>query len=168
MNLQGKRVLVTGAEGFIGSHLVEHLLRTGARVTALAKYNSFNFWGWLEDIPSLQQIQVLTGDIRDSHFRLSLAENVAILRSSMTCAADSTQWRAWIVALARNSNSAGSKRSVPALLLQRKRTVAVCAVWKGKARTLHLFILKRQSGDAPPILKEAKRGRFAYLRDESS
>jgi nucleoside-diphosphate-sugar epimerase len=153
MNLQGKRVLVTGAEGFIGSHLVEHLLRTGARVTALAKYNSFNFWGWLEDIPSLQQIQVLTGDIRDSHFRLSLAENVAILRSSMTCAADSTQWRAWIVALARNSNSAGSKRSVPALLLQRKRTVAVCAVWK------------RQSEDAPSIyFKEAKRGCSTYFK----
>ena len=51
MNLQNKRVLVTGADGFIGSHLVEHLLRAGAHVTALAQYNSFNFWGWLEDLP---------------------------------------------------------------------------------------------------------------------
>ena len=50
MNLQSKRVLVTGADGFIGSHLVEHLLRAGTHVTALAQYNSFNFWGWLEDI----------------------------------------------------------------------------------------------------------------------
>jgi NAD dependent epimerase/dehydratase len=79
MNLQSKRVLVTGAEGFIGSHLVEHLLRAGAQVTALAQYNSFNFWGWLEDIPSLDRIQVVTGDIRDSHFCLSLAENVDVV-----------------------------------------------------------------------------------------
>ena len=70
MNLQGKRVLVTGADGFIGSHLVEHLSRAGADVTALAQYNSFNFWGWLEEIPSLPQIQVVTGDIPDSHFCL--------------------------------------------------------------------------------------------------
>jgi NAD dependent epimerase/dehydratase len=76
MNLQSKRVLVTGADGFIGSHLVEHLLRAGTHVTALAQYNSFNFWGWLEDISSLDQIQVVTGDIRDSHFCLSLAKNV--------------------------------------------------------------------------------------------
>ena len=79
MNLQSKRVLVTGADGFIGSHLVEHLLRAGAHVTALAQYNSFNFWGWLEDIPLLNQIQVVTGNIRDSHFCLTLAENVDVL-----------------------------------------------------------------------------------------
>jgi len=79
MNLQNKRVLVTGADGFIGSHLVEHLLRAGARVTALVQYNSFNFWGWLEDIPALNQIEVVTGDIRDSHFCLGLAENVEVL-----------------------------------------------------------------------------------------
>src|ERR1700719_4689707 len=79
MNLQSKRVLVTGTDGFIGSHLVEHLVRAGAHVTALAQYNSFNFWGWLEDISSLDQIQVVTGDIRDSHFCLSLAKNVDIV-----------------------------------------------------------------------------------------
>jgi NAD dependent epimerase/dehydratase len=79
MNLQNKRVLVTGADGFIGSHLVEHLQRAGAHVTALVHYNSFNFWGWLEDIASLQEIQVVTGDIRDSHFCLSLVENVDVL-----------------------------------------------------------------------------------------
>src|ERR1700679_420953 len=71
MNLENNRVLVTGADGFIGSNLVEHLLRAGAQVTALAQYNSFNFWGWLEDIPRLNQIQVVTGDIRDGHFCLS-------------------------------------------------------------------------------------------------
>jgi NAD dependent epimerase/dehydratase len=79
MNFQNKRVLVTGADGFIGSHLVEHLLRAGAQVTALAQYNSFNFWGWLEDIPSLNQVQVVNGDIRDSHFCLSLSKNVDVL-----------------------------------------------------------------------------------------
>ena len=79
MNLESKRVLVTGADGFIGSHLVEQLLRAGAHVTALAQYNSFNFWGWLEDIPALNQIQVVTGDIRDGNFCLSLAKNVDIL-----------------------------------------------------------------------------------------
>jgi NAD dependent epimerase/dehydratase len=79
MNLQSRRVLVTGADGFIGSHLVEHLLCTGADVKALVQYNSFNFWGWLEDIPSLKQIQVVTGDIRDSHFCLSLLKNIDVV-----------------------------------------------------------------------------------------
>src|SRR6476660_5853543 len=79
MNLQSKRILVTGADGFIGSHLVEHLLSAGAQVTALAQYNSFNFWGWLEDIPSLNEIQIVTGDIRDSHFCLSLLKEIDVL-----------------------------------------------------------------------------------------
>jgi NAD dependent epimerase/dehydratase len=79
MNLQSKRVLVTGADGFIGSHLVEHLLDAGAQVTALAQYNSFNFWGWLEDIPTLNRIQVITGDIRDSHFCLSLLKDIDVV-----------------------------------------------------------------------------------------
>ncbi|MBV9105232.1 MAG: SDR family NAD(P)-dependent oxidoreductase [Verrucomicrobia bacterium] len=79
MNLESKRVLVTGADGFIGSHLVEHLIRSGARVTALAQYNSFNFWGWLEDLPSLGGIEVVSGDIRDSHFCLSLLKEIDVL-----------------------------------------------------------------------------------------
>src|ERR1700730_16320163 len=79
MSLKNKRILVTGADGFIGSHLVEHLLRAGAHVTALAQYNSFNFWGWLEDVAALNQIQVVTGDVRDSHFCLGLAANVHVV-----------------------------------------------------------------------------------------
>lgn len=66
--IQGRRVVVTGADGFIGSHLVERLVRAGADVTALAQYNSFNFWGWLERLDCLSQVRVETGDVRDPNF----------------------------------------------------------------------------------------------------
>lgn len=68
MTNKNKRILVTGADGFIGSHLVEALAARGHQVTALAQYNSFNNWGWLENINGLDRIQVVTGDIRDPHF----------------------------------------------------------------------------------------------------
>ncbi|ALV21575.1 MULTISPECIES: NAD-dependent 4,6-dehydratase LegB [Carnobacterium] len=60
-------VLVTGADGFIGSHLVEELVKRGEKVRAFAYYNSFNTWGWLDSLPKdvLSQIDVFTGDIRD-------------------------------------------------------------------------------------------------------
>lgn len=62
-----KRVLVTGADGFIGSHLTECLLEKGYDVKAFAYYNSFNTWGWLDTLPKdkLKEIEVFTGDIRD-------------------------------------------------------------------------------------------------------
>lgn len=63
-----KRALVTGADGFIGSHLTELLVREGYQVRALSQYNSFNFWGWLEDIPDRSGVEVVTGDVRDPHF----------------------------------------------------------------------------------------------------
>ena len=69
MRVQGEKVLVTGADGFIGSHLVESLVRRGASVRALVLYNSYNSWGWLEDSPEeiRDAIEVVAGDIRDIH-----------------------------------------------------------------------------------------------------
>lgn len=67
MNLKGKKVLVTGAEGFIGSHLTERLVELGADVTALVQYNSFNNWGWIDtfDKNVKDSIRVETGDVRE-------------------------------------------------------------------------------------------------------
>lgn len=62
-----KKVLVTGADGFIGSHLTELLVEKGYQVKAFAYYNSFNTWGWLDTLPQdkMREIEVFSGDIRD-------------------------------------------------------------------------------------------------------
>jgi NAD dependent epimerase/dehydratase len=62
-----KKILVTGADGFIGSHLVEQLISDGCKVKAFVYYNSFNSWGWLDSLPKdiLSQIEIFAGDIRD-------------------------------------------------------------------------------------------------------
>ena len=67
MDLRNKKVLVTGADGFIGSHLVERLIEEGCKVKAFCYYNSFNSWGWLDTISKdlIDQVEVFTGDIRD-------------------------------------------------------------------------------------------------------
>src|SRR5699024_7162658 len=62
-----EKVLVTGADGFIGSHLTEELVRQGKDVKAFVYYNSFNSWGWIDTLPKeiLNQIEIFSGDIRD-------------------------------------------------------------------------------------------------------
>jgi len=78
-DLGNSRVLVTGADGFIGSHLAEQLVAAGAQVRVLSLYNSFNDWGWLEQIPCLKQIEVVTGDVRDAHFCDELTRGIDIV-----------------------------------------------------------------------------------------
>ncbi len=78
---RGSRVLVTGADGFIGSHLVERLARAGAEVTALALYNSFDSYGWLDDLPDdiLAKVTLVRGDVRDAGFVRRLLEGQQIV-----------------------------------------------------------------------------------------
>jgi UDP-glucose 4-epimerase len=74
-------VAVTGSEGFIGSHLVEALVRRGDRVRAMVLYNSFNSWGWLESLPPdvLESLDVHLGDVRDVASVLELAEGADVI-----------------------------------------------------------------------------------------
>ncbi len=71
--------LITGADGFIGSHLTEMLVARGYQVKALSQYNSFNNWGWLEDVNCKDQIEILTGDIRDPHYCKHITKDVDVI-----------------------------------------------------------------------------------------
>lgn len=74
-----KKVLVTGADGFIGSHLTEMLVDKGYKVKALAQYNSFNDWGWLDKIDCKELVEVVTGDIRDPYFCKHITQDIDII-----------------------------------------------------------------------------------------
>jgi len=74
-----KHALITGADGFIGSHLTELLLEKGYKVRALSYYNSFNYWGWLEDIPENRNLEIVSGDVRDPHFCKEIVKGVDII-----------------------------------------------------------------------------------------
>jgi len=74
-----KKVLVTGADGFIGSHLTEMLDAKGYEVKALSHYNSFNSWGWLDNINCRDNIEIFTGDIRDYNFCESITKDIDII-----------------------------------------------------------------------------------------
>lgn len=73
------KVLVTGADGFIGSHLTEMLVEKGYQVKALSHYNSFNNWGWLEDIGCKDKVEVFTGDIRDPNYCKIITKDIDII-----------------------------------------------------------------------------------------
>ncbi|TIU15682.1 MAG: SDR family NAD(P)-dependent oxidoreductase, partial [Mesorhizobium sp.] len=81
MSYRGRKVLVTGADGFIGSHLTEALVRSGADVTALALYNSFDSHGWLDDLPATirSQLNLVRGDVRDSAFLNRIVRGQAVV-----------------------------------------------------------------------------------------
>jgi NAD dependent epimerase/dehydratase len=74
-----KYALVTGADGFIGSHLVELLLAQGYKVKALVQYNSFNHWGWLEEVENSSQLEVICGDVRDPYFCRTITKNIDVV-----------------------------------------------------------------------------------------
>ncbi|MBD5203615.1 MAG: SDR family NAD(P)-dependent oxidoreductase [Bacteroidales bacterium] len=73
-----KKAVVTGADGFIGSHLTEALLAEGYQVRALAQYNSFNNWGWLEGLTH-PNLEIMTGDVRDPDFCRRLVQGADIV-----------------------------------------------------------------------------------------
>ncbi len=73
------RALITGADGFIGSHLTELLVREGYTVKALSQYNSFNYWGWLEDVECRSEIEILSGDVRDPHYCKQITKDVDVV-----------------------------------------------------------------------------------------
>ena len=73
------RILITGADGFIGSHLTEMLLKKGNKVKALSQYNSFNYWGWLEDIPTNENLEIISGDVRDPHFCKEITRDIDVI-----------------------------------------------------------------------------------------
>ena len=79
MKLKNKKILITGAEGFIGSHLAEILVHEGGQVKALSQYNSFNRWGWLEDLDCLDELEVITGDVRDPYFCNKITRDIDII-----------------------------------------------------------------------------------------
>ena len=79
-NIENRQTaLITGADGFIGSHLTELLVREGYKVKALSQYNSFNYWGWLEDVDCQKDIEVLNGDVRDPFYCKQITKEVDVV-----------------------------------------------------------------------------------------
>ena len=74
-----KKVLVTGADGFIGSHLTEMLLGSGYSVRALSQYNSFNYWGWLDDVGAHENLEVVCGDVRDPNYCREITKGIDVV-----------------------------------------------------------------------------------------
>jgi NAD dependent epimerase/dehydratase len=81
MNLTGKKILITGADGFIGSHLTEYLIAQGCDVRAFVYYNSFGSWGWLDQAPIQikNNLDIFAGDVRDPHGVRKAAEGCDVI-----------------------------------------------------------------------------------------
>jgi NAD dependent epimerase/dehydratase len=81
MNLKNKKILITGSDGFIGSHLTEALVRMGCDVRAVVYYNSFNSWGWLDESPEdiKKELDVFAGDVRDPYGMKKAMQNCDIV-----------------------------------------------------------------------------------------
>ncbi len=77
-DIGNKKILVTGADGFIGSHLTEALVAKGCQVRALSLYNSFNNWGWLENV-DLNEVEVVCGDVRDQNFCREITKEIDVV-----------------------------------------------------------------------------------------
>ena len=79
--MKNENILVTGADGFIGSHLCERLVKDGANIKALVAYNSFGTIGWLNDlhIKYKDNIEIISGDIRDNNFIISITKDIDII-----------------------------------------------------------------------------------------
>jgi len=79
--MKNKNILITGAEGFIGSHLCEELIKKGAKVKALVLYNSNGDIGWLSDLPKsyLSSIEIVFGDVRDQNLIIDISKNIDII-----------------------------------------------------------------------------------------
>jgi NAD dependent epimerase/dehydratase len=76
-----KKIFLTGAEGFIGSHLLELLVKKNYKVKALCLYNSFNHWGWLDEVDPkiLKEVEIISGDIRDKDFIYKNTKDIDII-----------------------------------------------------------------------------------------
>ncbi len=72
------KILITGADGFIGSHLTELMLEKGYKVRALSYYNSFNYWGWLEEVKNTN-LEIVSGDVRDPHFCKQITKDIDVI-----------------------------------------------------------------------------------------
>lgn len=81
MELRGKKIAVTGAGGFIGSHLVERLIEEGCSIRAFVRYNSRNNWGWLESIDknALRNVEIISGDMRDPHGVMAALDGIDVV-----------------------------------------------------------------------------------------